>query len=120
MTPSTRNNSVKNNKLNSQQQFKLNKWVADNELNMKGKPRPVLAEVAAVELGFPVTPFNICGAELATDIRLSPTRAGFLAAESGVDRVQDMARITLALFKKLGEPVPARLHALAGTPVKSR
>lgn len=98
-----------NNKLDLPKQWKLCMWMTENVDKLHRKTRPEQAELATAALGFKVTGPNVQSGLDATGLQVEPFRE-----PSASNAVPVLKAAVIALYQRLGEPVPADLLNLEG------
>ena len=106
---STTDNKRTNNKLDISKQWKLCNWMTENVDKLHRKTRAEQAELATADLGFKVTGPNISSCLDATGLKVEPFRE-----PSASNAVPVLKAAVIALYQRLGEPVPADLLNLEG------
>jgi hypothetical protein len=97
------------NKLNITKQFKVCTWMTANVERMHHKTHEELAKLISAEVGFPVSHASIRPCIDAAGVSVEPSRARRNVA---ADTTAILKAAVIALYQRLGEPVPADLAGL--------
>jgi hypothetical protein len=101
----------KKNVLLNSQSYKLGRWAEDHFDEIRHMGHGEIARSASAKLGFTVTVGNVCGLEDTLGVKFNPKAPPRAPL---AELVAILAKDSIELRTKLGEPVSDDLKALAG------